>query len=147
MRAGNVLRRFAPQNAASAQRGTEFHWVPVPQTQLRYVREAKVTQQIFMKLGDHVDHLLVMVKLAFPEAVWSPGTAPAEFPVVEPSRVGLATHHARELLDRWWAGAPRVPEWWSEAEVNEAPAKCSWMTWAVAAPWQAPAPRKSVGNT
>ena len=66
VRAGNVVRSFGPRNAASAQRGTEFDWTAVPQTQLQYVQEARVTQQISMNLGDHLDHLLVVVKLALP---------------------------------------------------------------------------------
>ena len=81
------------------------------------MQEPKVMQQISMNLDNNVDHLLVMVKLALPQAVRSPGTAPAEFPVEEESRVGLGTHQVRELLDRWWVAAPPVPEWWSVVEV------------------------------
>ena len=92
----------------------------------------------WMALGDHVDYLLVMMQLALPHAVWPLGSAPRAFPVVEASRVALGAHQVRELLDCWWAAAPPVPEWWSVGEVNEAPAKYSQMTWAAAAPSQAP---------
>ena len=73
-------------------------------------------------------------------------------PETPPSRAGkksllrMRLRHVDDL-DRWWAAAPPVPEWWSETEINEAPAKCSQITWATAAPSQAPAPQKSVGNT
>ena len=61
-------------------------------------------------LGDHADHLPVLVKLALPQTMWPLGSAPPEFPAVEASRVVLGTHQVRELLDRWWVAAPLAPD-------------------------------------
>ena len=112
-------------------------WIAAPHTQPHHVREVKVMQQISMNLGNHVDHLPVMVKLGFPQTVWSPRSAPPEFP----SR-GSWDAPSQMVADSWWVAAPLAPKWWSVEVVNEAPAKYSWMTWAATAPSQAPAPQK-----
>ena len=116
-------------------------WIAKPQTELQYVQEAKVMQQISLNLGDHVSHLSVIMKLAMPQGVWTPQERESllRFSSLFCAHTAHGEKGQHQLItcgkrERERAAAPLVQKWCLVDEGHEALAKYSRMTWAAAAP-------------